>query len=179
MKYQVSHDRYLGYCDALYEAGILVDPTLVEQGDFMPPSGRSCATTFVTMEQRPTAIFAASDYMSYGAIAAVKHWGLRVPEDIAIVGFDDNLSSALTEPGLTTVKQPFYEMGKRAIELLLFLIETANDTPALNGSHAHTNHLPLPEESASLQYEPIRIKLPTTLVVRDSCGASLHKEIVL
>jgi len=117
--------------------------------------------------------------MAYGAIAAATQWGLRVPQDIAVVGFDDNISSALTEPALTTVKQPFYEMGQRAIELLLFLLDTPGVAPALNGSNSRTNHLSPREESASLQHEPIRIKLPATLVVRESCGASLHKEIVL
>lgn len=183
LKYQVSHDRYLGYCDALLEAGIPLDPELVIQGDFMPPSGRLCATTFVMMAQRPTAIFAASDYMAYGAIAAAKQWGLRVPQDIAIVGFDDNISSAMTEPALTTVKQPFYEMGQRAIELLLFMLDTPDvasvSNGSKNGSNIRTNHQLIHEESASLHHEPIRIKLPATLVVRESCGASLQKEIVL
>ena len=125
LKYQVSHDRYQGYCDALNEAGISLDPVLVLEGDFMPPTGRTCANAFFDLPaaKRPTAIFAGSDYMAYGAIAAAEQRGLRVPEDMAVVGFDDNPSSAHMEPALTTVRQPFYEMGCRSSEILLALVD--------------------------------------------------------
>lgn len=168
LKYQVSHDRYRGYCDALNEAGIALDPLLVREGDFMPQTGRSCTHAFFDLsgEQRPSAIFAGSDYMAYGAIAAAEQRNLRVPEDIAVVGFDDNPSSAHMEPALTTVRQPFYEMGRRATELLLTLVDAPRHVNGLspNGRIA--------EASSSLFSEPIRLKMPTSLIVRASCGAS-------
>jgi LacI family transcriptional regulator len=168
LKYQVSHDRFQGYCDALNEAGIPLDPTLVREGDFLPLSGHTCANAFFALPagQRPTAIFAGSDYMAYGAISAASQRGLRVPEDIAVVGFDDNPTSAHMEPALTTVYQPFYEMGQRAAELLLALV----DTPRyINGPNYNGRVL---DAHSTLITEPIRIKMPTRLIVRASCGAS-------
>ncbi|HVB20900.1 MAG TPA: LacI family DNA-binding transcriptional regulator [Ktedonobacteraceae bacterium] len=171
LKYQVSHDRYQGYCDALNEAGIALDAALVLEGDFMPPSGRTCANAFFTLpaDQRPTAIFAGSDYMAYGAIAEAKQHGLHVPEDIAIVGFDDNPSSAHMDPALTTVRQPFYEMGRRASEILLALVDAPRPVNGLNGLN-HNGWMPA--VPTSIFDEPIRIKMPTSLIVRASCGAS-------
>jgi LacI family transcriptional regulator len=168
LKYQVSHDRYQGYCDALNEAGITPDPTLVREGDFMPLTGRICASAFFDLpaEKRPTAIFAGSDYMAYGAISAAEQRGLRVPEDIAVVGFDDNPSSAFMEPALTTVHQPFYELGRRATEMLLALVDAPRSVSGLdhNGRVVGT-----PPSDIS---EAMRVKMPASLVVRTSCGAS-------
>ncbi len=161
LRYQVSRDRYQGYCDALEEAGITPDPQLVMVGDFMPPSGRVCASAFFELPDRPTAIFAGSDYMAYGAIAAAKHFGLRIPEDVAIAGFDDNKSSAHTEPSLTTVIQPFYEMGRRATTLLLSLL---GDSQSSNGHATHE----LVDGSSTLDAHALRVKMPATLVVRAS-----------
>lgn len=170
LKYQVSHDRYQGYCDALHEAGIAPDPTLVQEGDFMPPTGRTSASVFFDLpaQKRPTAIFAASDYIAYGAIAAAQQRGLRVPEDLAVVGFDDNPSSAHMEPGLTTVRQPFYELGQRACEVLLALVDAPHPLsgPNHNGRRA--------EISVAVAAEAFRIKMPPTLIVRTSCGAALR-----
>ncbi len=170
LKYQVSHDRYQGYCDALNEAGIPLDPTLVLEGNFMPPSGRTCAHAFFDLPagKRPTAIFAGSDYMAYGAIAAAEQRGLSVPDDVAVVGFDDNPSSAHMEPALTTVRQPFYELGRRASEYLLALVDAPRPVNGLN-YNGRISGTPM-----SLFDEPIRIKMPTSLIVRASCGASHH-----
>ena len=168
LKYQVSHDRFQGYCDALNEAGIELDPTLVREGDFMPLTGRACTNAFFDLpaEKRPTAIFAGSDYMAYGVISAAEQRGLRVPEDLAVVGFDDNPSSAHMEPALTTVHQPFYEMGRRATEMLLALVDAPRHVNGLN----HTGRIMgTPPSNTS---ESIRIKMPTSLIVRTSCGAS-------
>jgi LacI family transcriptional regulator len=167
LKYQVSHDRYKGYCAALAEAGIAFDPTLVMQGDFMPASGRVCARIFLELPERPTAIFAGSDYMAYGAITAATQRGLRVPQDLAVVGFDDNPSSAHMEPALTTVKQPFYELGQRAIELLL----SALDASRRGNGHGSSSN------GTGGTTTPLRTKLPATLVVRQSCGAACQEEI--
>ena len=169
LKYQNSHDRYQGYCDALEEADISLDPALVLEGDFMPPTGRACTHSFLDLPawKRPTAIFAGSDYMAYGAISAIEQRGLHVPEDVAVVGFDDNPSSAHMEPALTTVRQPFYEMGRRACELLLALVDTPRSMNGLNHHNGWT-----PGASLSLFDEPVHIKMPTSFIVRASCGAS-------
>jgi LacI family transcriptional regulator len=172
LKYLVSHDRYQGYYDALHEAGIALDPALVMEGDFTLQSGagRTCANAFLTLpaEQRPTAIFAGSDYMAYGAIAAVQQHGLRVPQDVAVVGFDDNPSSAEMQPALTTVRQPFYEMGQRACKLLLALVDTPQPVSGPNHNGRMANIPPI------VSPETIRIKMPTPLIVRASCGAELR-----
>src|SRR5690242_13867547 len=169
LKYQVSHDRYQGYCDALKEDGISLDPALVLEGDFMPSTGRACTHAFLDLPawKRPTAIFAGSDYMAYAAISAIEQRGLRVPDDVEVVGFDDNPSSAHMEPALTTVRQPFYEMGRRACELLLALVDTPR---SMNGLNHHNGWMP--GASASLFDKPVHIKMPTTFIVRASCGAS-------
>ncbi|WP_211326044.1 LacI family DNA-binding transcriptional regulator [Thermosporothrix hazakensis] len=124
LEYQVSHDRFRGYCDALAEAQIMVEPQLIETGDFTLSSGQLCAERLLTLDQRPTAIFAANDLMAQGVYFAAQSLGLRVPEEVTVVGFDDVLFASLMQPPLTTVRQPLDEMGRSAIELLLRMIET-------------------------------------------------------
>jgi LacI family transcriptional regulator len=169
LKYQVSHDRYQGYCDALNEANISLDPELVLEGDFMLPTGRACTHAFLDLPawKRPTAIFAGSDYMAYGAISAAEQRGLRVPDDVAVVGFDDNPSSAHMEPALTTVRQPFYEMGRRACEILLALVDIPRPVNGLNHHNGWMSGAP-----SSPFDDQIRVKMPTSFIVRASCGAS-------
>jgi LacI family transcriptional regulator len=169
LKYEVSHDRYQGYCDALNEANISLDPDLVLEGDFMPPTGRACTHAFLDLPawKRPTAIFAGSDYMAYGAISAAEQRGLRIPDDVAVVGFDDNPSSAHMEPALTTVRQPFYEMGRRACEILLALVDVPRPVNGLNHHNGWMSGAP-----ASLFDDQVRVKMPTSFIVRASCGAS-------
>ena len=171
VKYQCSHDRYQGYCDALREAGIEPDPALVLQGDFMPPSGRVNAHALFSLEDRPTAIFASNDYMAYGVMAAAEEHGLRIPDDVSVVGFDDTYPSALMQPPLTTVRQPFFEMGQRAIKLMLSLLEAPAQARGVGGWSTHS---PAPASGSATQSqdEPVRIQLPTSLVVRASCSAS-------
>jgi LacI family transcriptional regulator len=153
-EYRVSQERYLGYCDALHEAGLAPDPALVQQGDFTPMSGRAIADYFCTMVDRPTAIFASNDQVAYDVLTTADKHGLRVPEELSVVGFDDIPPSAYLRPPLTTVRQPFYEMGKQAAELLLSLLEVSS-----SGAHA------LNKLSKSLS-----VRLVTDLVVRDSCS---------
>lgn len=157
--YLCSDDRYLGYCDALAEAGISLDPDLVVQGDFLISGGAACAEQLAALRDRPTAIFAASDDMALGALGALAEVGLRVPEEMALVGFDDTTPASFTRPALTTVRQPFYEMGKRAATLLLDSVNALRQ--------------PIPPSWLTAQREnvPLREFLPTRLVVRDSCGA--------
>ncbi len=162
-EYLVSQQRYAGYCLGLEEASIPLDAALVLPGDFSPPSGRSGAMHLLALppEQRPTAIFAAADQTAYGVMAAVEALGLSIPEDLALVGFDDDPLSAYLHPPLTTIHQPSYEMGQSGIELLLKMLAAAE---------AARNGIPM---SALKDVESHTI-LPTSLVVRVSCGAGLH-----
>lgn len=166
-EYLVSQDRYNGYRQALLEAGITPDPELVLRGDFLPLSGRLCASTFFEMpvEKRPTAIFAATDQMAYGVVAAAEAYGLSIPQDIALVGFDDDEPSIHIRPPLTTVRQPSFEMGQRGLELLLTMLKAEREN-ALEGKK------PAPPETLAT-----RILLPTQLIVRASCGADYSVSI--
>ncbi len=179
-EYLVSHDRYNGYRKALLEAGITPDPSLVLEGDFMPPSGRACASKFFELppEKRPTAIFAASDQMAYGVLVAAEVYGLSVPGDIALVGFDDDAPSAHTRPALTTVRQPFFEMGKQGIELLLSMLDTPQ-VPTVRRDTLGSKGLDKSGADEGMQGDasPIRIQLPTSLIVRTSCGVD-HKSSI-
>lgn len=182
LEYLVSHDRYEGYCRALLEEGITPDPALVLVGDFLPPSGRACASKFfeLPVEQRPTAIFAASDQMAYGVLAAAEEYGLVIPRDIALVGFDDDAPSVHTHPALTTVRQPYFEMGQRGIDLLLSLVDTPR-VPSWRKGISPTAKNPVQrgnEYTSSTTTRPTRISLQTSLVVRASCGADYHRSIL-
>lgn len=168
-EYLVSHDRYEGYRKALLEAGITPDPSLVLEGDFLPPSGRACASKLFALppEERPTAIFAASDQMAYGVLNAAEDYGLSIPRDVALVGFDDDAPSAHTRPPLTTIRQPYFEMGQRGIELLLSMLDDREEKT-----------VPRREEALlATATQPVRIQFPTTLIVRESCGASYQSSI--
>jgi LacI family transcriptional regulator len=105
LQYQCSHDRYAGYQQALAEAHIAVDPALIVQGDFSTASGRAATEQLLALAERPTAVFAANDQMAYGVLSASEAQGLRIPDDLAIIGFDDIALSAHTRPALTTVRQ--------------------------------------------------------------------------
>jgi DNA-binding LacI/PurR family transcriptional regulator len=110
--------RLAGYRRALAEAGLEVDESLVARGDFGEPSGAAGAA--VLLDRRPDldAVFAASDPMAIGALRALAARGVRVPADVAVVGFDDSPSARHTSPLLTTVHQPVEEMGRQMVRLL-------------------------------------------------------------
>ena len=109
--------------------------------------------------------------MAYGVMQAAGDLGIQIPEDLALVGFDDIASSAHMRPPLTTVRQPFYEMGQRSISLLLALVEASRTRvpPSLQSLRDSVRaHEPGP---AVAPPEPIRIQLPSTLVVRASTAS--------
>lgn len=177
--YLVSQDRYEGYRRALVEAGIKPDPALVLEGDFMPPSGRSGAGKLFALppEQRPTAIFASTDQMAYGVLAAAEEFGISIPRDVALVGFDDDAPSAHTLPALTTIRQPYFAMGQRGIELLLAMLDRDEAPAYIKGFSTRFTSKTQGTASSQSEAQPARIQLPTSLVVRESCGANYRSSI--
>lgn len=141
----LSRDRLRGYQQALAQHELEADAALVQEGDFTYESGYNLTLKLLALEKPPTAIFAANDEMAIGAIKAVRHRGGRIPDDVAVVGFDDIQMASIFEPSLTTIAQPMFEIGQKAMELLLALIE---------GTSARRRQLVLPDR----------------LVIRDSCG---------
>lgn len=111
--------REAGYKKALQDEGIEFDENLVKYGDYGFKSGLRAAKQLLSMNLRPTAIFAISDIMAIGAIRAAKEAGLKVPEDVAVVGFDNISFASMYDPMLTTISQPKYDLGCVAMELLL------------------------------------------------------------
>jgi LacI family transcriptional regulator len=142
------YDRLRGYSAALHARGLAVDPALVVEGDFTDDGGYAAMQKL--MLAQPDAVFVASDAMALGVLRALREAGRRVPEDVAVVSFDDMPFAVRTDPPLTTVRQPTERVGATAAEMLINLIEH-----------------PSPE--------PRRIVLPTELVIRDSCGASRRR----
>lgn len=168
VRFPCSAERYQGYCQALQEAGITPDPTLVLPSDFTVGQGSVCAEQFFAMSEPPTAIFAGNDATAHGVLLAAEAKGLNVPDDVALVGFDDTSPSAFLRPALTTVRQPFIDMGRCAAELLLSLLNPSYTFPEQwlpyaipSGTSAQSNQ----EECA-----PHKFQLPTPLVVRASSG---------
>ena len=115
-------ERLAGYRRALIEAQIDIDPALVVEGNYHEASGMMAMNRLFDTHQQFTAVFAANDLTAYGARLALYRKGIRVPDDISLVGFDDLPGSSYTTPPLTTVRQPMYDMGRIATQALLRLI---------------------------------------------------------
>ncbi|WP_443032684.1 LacI family DNA-binding transcriptional regulator [Streptomyces sp. DH41] len=116
-----SRARLDGYRAALEGAGVPVDESLIVPGDFHPESGFAGCDTLLDLPEPPTAVFAASDQMALGAIEALRRRGLRVPQDMSVVGFDDLPEVRWSAPPLTTVRQPLADMGRLAARTVLRL----------------------------------------------------------
>lgn len=114
-----SSERYHGFRQALEESGLELDPALVMGGDFRPESGWQLGLQLLRQTDRPTAIFAWNDLMAIGVLRAASECGLRVPQDLSVVGYDDIELSAFINPPLTTVHQPKSEMARIAVECLV------------------------------------------------------------
>ncbi|MCC2308646.1 LacI family DNA-binding transcriptional regulator [Cellulomonas chengniuliangii] len=138
-----SRARIDGYRTALDEAGVRVDPALVRHGDFFVQGGYDHGLDLLRREDRPTAIFAGSDLQALGVMRAARELGLRVPEDLSVVGYDDLPLTEWIGPPLTTIRQPLREMAGTATRMVLSLARG---------------------ESPSNQ----RIDLATELIVRES-----------
>ena len=114
--------RYKAYCDQLEKNGVEVDPAYVREGireAYTPNPGYLLTKALLELPKPPTAIQTLNDHLAYGAYKAIFEKGLRVPEDISVVGYDDLPLSQLLQPPLTSVHQPAYEMGEAGAELLL------------------------------------------------------------
>jgi len=124
-----SNDRTNGYRAALASHGLPFDTCLLAKGGYKFDDGKRAALELFDCQAPPTAIFAYNDLMAIGAIHAAKERGLRIPQDISIVGFDDIPGAAFTFPPLTTICQPKLEMGRKSAELLIASIngETEED----------------------------------------------------
>lgn len=140
-----SRARMDGYCAALAERNILVDPTLITEGNFTTPGGYAQAIELLNQPNPPTAIFAGSDLQAMGVYEAARQLALRIPDDLSVIGFDDVQPAAFLAPPLTTVLQPLQEMASEATKML---VEASKDA----SYHRHTI-------------------LTTSLVVRNSTAA--------
>lgn len=114
-----SDRRLEGYRAALRAGGIRFDPRSVAIGDFTRAGGAAAMTELLSRRVRPRAVFCANDLMAIGAMDAIRGAGLRVPRDVAVMGYDDIEAAALVTPDLTTVVNPAYQMGRAAGRLLL------------------------------------------------------------
>jgi LacI family transcriptional regulator len=141
-----SVERVTGYCRALREAGLDEDAERVQYGLFTQQSGYRSAQEALERAPRPTALFAGNNFIAIGALRALRNAGLRVPEDISLVSFDDLTPDLLIEPFLTVADQPAYEMGRQATQLLVDRLSE----PSANG------------------YQ--EIVLPAEIIVRRSSG---------
>jgi DNA-binding LacI/PurR family transcriptional regulator len=112
-------DRLTGYEKALAEAGMRTDKSLIEAGDFTRESGVRAMSALLARQPDLDAVFAASDLLALGALDVLRRTGRRVPEDVAVVGFDDSELARSAEPPLTTVRQPMEEIGREMVRLML------------------------------------------------------------
>ncbi len=130
-------ERKEGFREAMRERHIPIGPGYIQEGDFNRISGYDKMRTLLQLRPRPTAVFAGNDLIAYGALTAIREAGLQCPSDISVVGFDDLELSEFTDPPLTTVAQPVYQMGASGVELLLNRIARAKNAAV---------HLVLPTE---------------------------------
>ncbi len=145
--------RFRIYREVLDQEGIAFDPRLVTIGDFNPPSGMEAVRILCEERQvRFDALIAANDYMALSAMSALQQRGLDVPEQVGVVGFDDIDEARFATPPLTTVRQPLYESGKQAGQIVRAMLD----------GRAH----------------PARILLDTELVLRGSCGCTRDRGFV-
>ncbi|HZC75177.1 MAG TPA: substrate-binding domain-containing protein, partial [Gaiellaceae bacterium] len=118
-----TEERRRGYHGALAAAGILPDPSLEIESDFEIAGGARAAADLLQRPDPPTAVFAFNDNLAIGTMHAARACGLRVPDDLSVVGFDDSEHASLVTPELTTVRQPLAEMGRTAVNLLRRLLD--------------------------------------------------------
>jgi LacI family transcriptional regulator len=146
LKTQCGFDRFDGFMKGLDEAGIEIPKEYVFRGDYSRRSAREAAEYFFSMKNRPTAIFAQSDDMALEIIAVAFEAGIRVPQDVSVIGFDDSPQALYGSVGLTTVRQPIFEMAEKSVHVLHNMI-------------------------SGKEQGRVRISLDPELVIRDSCAS--------
>ena len=145
-------ERLAGYRDAMRDLGLERRAEWEVPGDFTEASGYRAIAPLLALADRPAAIFAANDAMAIGALSALREVGLRVPDDIAVAGFDDIPLARYMSPPLSSVHVAIAELGARGVETLLHAIDSKN-------THTRAHQ-----------------RLPTALVIRRSCGAQAEVE---
>jgi DNA-binding LacI/PurR family transcriptional regulator len=145
-----SRERLRALRDVLSEQQLAIPAEYIVRGDYLTGSGFHAMNQLLDLAEPPEAVFAANDQMAIDAMMTIRQRGLRIPEDIAIVGFDDISMASYTTPALTTVHQPIYELGWHAAQKAFEMIRTGEEKP--------------------LMASPRKLYLPTTLVIRHSCG---------
>jgi LacI family transcriptional regulator len=148
-KYEATHERHHGYVRALADAGLKADPALLRVGKWHETSGYEATRDLMSLPEPPDAIFCASDSIAIGAMDALHELGVRIPDDVAIIGFDNRPAAPYQRPPLTTIALPLVEMGVQAGEALMRTVT----------------------EGRIVEAPTIR-RLPCYLVQRRSCGAA-------
>jgi LacI family transcriptional regulator len=143
--WMATQERLRGYQAALAGAGVLPDKSLVRYSNFRIDGGREEAAALLDLPDPPTAVFAFNDSMAIGVMQEAAARGLRIPDDLSVVGFDDTVEATVVVPALTTVRQPLAELGRTAVSVLL-------------------------RQLRGRRFEPLRIELETRLVPRNSSG---------
>jgi LacI family transcriptional regulator len=138
--------RRRAYDDAISVLGLARDESLILKGNYSVEGGRDAGERLLRLKRRPTAVFACNDLSAFGVISVLQKHGVKVPEDVSVVGFDDLPAASQMHPTLTTVRQPIEELGRTAVNTLLAMIA---------GLHAATT----------------QVTLPTDLIVRQSTAA--------
>lgn len=146
----IGKKRFEGFAEAMKESGLQIDPKWVVESGFQEEGGKLAMQKILSRPKNewPEAVFAVNDPSAFGAIETLKELGLAIPDDMAIVGFSDDIRAELLSSPLTTVKQPAYQVGKKAAEKLIEII--SNET-----------------------HQPENIEILTELIIRSSCGT--HK----
>lgn len=147
-----ARDRLNGFLDRMRERGLEVPNEYVVEGDFFQDSGAAAMRRLLALPDRPTAVFAASDEMAIAAMGVALDAGLRIPQDVSLVGVDDLESASLVRPSLTTLAQDHWALGRALVRSLTVIIERRRTDPGGE----------LPGE--------LPIRLPTHLVIRESTG---------
>jgi LacI family transcriptional regulator len=141
-----TEERLRGYRAALAAVGVMPDPGLEVESDFSDRGGVQATEALLELPDPPTAIFAFNDMLAIGAMQAARARGIRIPQDLSVVGFDDTFEASIVTPTLTTVRQPLAEMGRMAVALLVRLLQNQ-------------------------RIEALHVELATKLVVRESTAA--------
>lgn len=151
-----SFHRWHGYKQCLKDHGIPYEKALLAQTDYSLTGGRDSVKKLLSIPKPPTAVFCSNDYLALGAMKGARETGLSLPTDLSIMGFDDIQIASYVIPGLTTIRQPAYEMGKQGAELLF---QRINADPEKGGS------------------TPVQRMLDSSLIIRDSTVTGPEKQM--